>query len=168
MSFFKRNPDPLSDKARALNDRIARLQEEIAALNAKIESDKEQPRLRAPTTPAGSATPTTPDLREPIFEEVDHQRVTRPAEPEATANHYNDLGVRKFDLVSVWRRVIGHFRGPTTSNPKLVNYLVAGSIHGLRPLRYEKRIARNRFLAFFVLLVLIFTGILLKWLRTQH
>jgi hypothetical protein len=38
-------------------------------------------------------------------------------------------------------------------NPKLVNYLAAGSIQGLRPMRYEKRVARNRFL-FIVLGVL--------------
>ena len=37
-------------------------------------------------------------------------------------------------------------RGSPAVNPKLVSYLAAGSIKGLRPLRYEKRIARNRFI----------------------
>ncbi|MGZ5544078.1 MAG: hypothetical protein ACXWIU_05350, partial [Limisphaerales bacterium] len=51
------------------------------------------------------------------------------------------------------------FRPPPLSNPKLVNYLAAGSIQGLRPLRYEKRVARNRFLAFAFVLVVVLFGI---------
>jgi hypothetical protein len=41
-----------------------------------------------------------------------------------------------------------------------VNYLAAGSIQGLRPLRYEKRVARNRFLFLVVVLVLVLWGII--------
>ena len=52
------------------------------------------------------------------------------------------------------------FKTPPASNPKLVNYLAAGSIQGLRPLRYEKRVARNRFIFLVVVLVLALWGIL--------
>jgi len=71
----------------------------------------------------------------------------------------NPQGVRKFDLSSVWRRLNLHFRGPNSHNPRMVQYLAAGSVHGLRPLRYEKRIARNRFIGLFILLVLILFGL---------
>ena len=52
-------------------------------------------------------------------------------------------------------RIRSHFRGPSTTNPKLVNYLAAGGIQGLRPLRYEKRVARNRFVALVLFLFVI-------------
>ena len=46
------------------------------------------------------------------------------------------------------------------SNKKqAIQYLAAGSIQGLRPLRYEKRVARNRFLALLALLILVLWGL---------
>ena len=68
--------------------------------------------------------------------------------------------MRKYDLRAAWQRLKTHFSGPSTSNPKLVNYLAAGSVQGLRPLRYEKRIQRNRFLLFLAGLVLALWGVL--------
>ena len=68
--------------------------------------------------------------------------------------------MRKFDLVAAWRKFKEVFQPPPASNPKLVNYLAAGSIQGLRPLRYEKRVARNRFILLVVVLVLVLWGIL--------
>jgi hypothetical protein len=80
--------------------------------------------------------------------------------PTATQDpHFNDLGVRKYDLLSAWRRLTHHLSGPTSNNPKMVHYLAAGSIQGLRPLRYERRVARNRFLAFLALLLLVLWGL---------
>jgi hypothetical protein len=73
--------------------------------------------------------------------------------------------MRKYDLVSALRRLQVYFRGTPTHNPKLVSYLAAGSIKGLRPLRYEKRVARNRFIALCVVLVLIAWGIVAVVLR---
>ena len=71
-----------------------------------------------------------------------------------------DIGVRRSGLATGWHRFKNHFRGPATSNPKLVNYLAAGSIQGLRPLRYERRVARNRFIIFFVFLVAVLWGLI--------
>jgi hypothetical protein len=51
-------------------------------------------------------------------------------------------------------------RGPSTTNPKLVSYLAAGGIQGLRPLRYEKRVARNRFIVFVAVLLLLLLGLI--------
>ncbi|MES1180989.1 MAG: hypothetical protein ABUL66_03910, partial [Verrucomicrobiota bacterium] len=77
-----------------------------------------------------------------------------------TPDHYNELGARKYDLPALFARLRNHFRGPTTSNPRLVNYLAAGNVHGLRPMRYEKRVARNRFMLLVIVLVLISLGVI--------
>lgn len=76
-----------------------------------------------------------------------------------------DLGVRRQGSDTLWGRIKKHFEGPTTSNPKLVNYLAAGSIQGLRPLRYEKRVARNRFIVLVVLLIVVLLGFFAVFLR---
>jgi hypothetical protein len=69
-------------------------------------------------------------------------------------------------LAGAWRRLRAHFRGPPASNPRLVTYLAAGSIKGLRPLRYEKRVARNRFIALFVILLALLWGIIYMAVRS--
>jgi cell division protein FtsB len=46
-----------------------------------------------------------------------------------------------------------------------VSYLAAGGIQGLRPLRYEKRVARNRFIFFVIILFLALLGTLLVFLK---
>lgn len=104
-------------------------------------------------------------MREPVFETVNHERVTTPGDREGEASQFNDLGVRKYDLPGAWRRFTRHFRGPPASNPKLINYLAAGSIQGLRPLRYEKRVARNRVLALALILALMLVGIISVFMR---
>ena len=103
--------------------------------------------------------------QEPIFEELGQHLLEAPGEAATTPDHYNELGVRKYDLPALFRRLREHFRGPSTTNPKLVSYLAAGGIQGLRPLRYEKRVARNRFLFFVICLVLILLGTFLVFLK---
>ena len=89
-------------------------------------------------------------------------------QPEADPrDHYNELGVRKYDLPALWQRLRNHFRGPTTNNPRLVNYLAAGGVHGLRPMRYEKRVARNRFILLVVVLFLILLGVISVFVRNH-
>ncbi|HEY2081337.1 MAG TPA: hypothetical protein VGI88_01025 [Verrucomicrobiae bacterium] len=83
----------------------------------------------------------------------------------ATPEHYNELGVRKYDLPALLRRIRNHFRGPSTNNPKLVHYLAAGGVQGLRPLRYEKRVARNRFIFFVVFLFFVLLGLILVFIK---
>src|ERR1035437_5412664 len=100
---------------------------------------------------------------EPIFEEVGQHLLKARSEAATTPEHYNDLGVRKYDLTALLRRIRDHFRGPSTTNPKLVSYLAAGGIQGLRPLRYEKSGARNRFIVFVILLFVVLLGTLLAF-----
>jgi hypothetical protein len=111
--------------------------------------------LPAPTlTPPAAPNP----FSEPVFEEVPSAVKLASEPPPPPHNH--ELGVRKYDLAALWNRLTIHFRGPATSNPKLVNYLAAGSIQGLRPLRYEKRVARNRFIVLVVVLIAVLWGLI--------
>src|SRR5438105_14452622 len=173
MAWFRKNPDPISDHARALNEEIARLESQIKKLDGQLQRNHAQPKLRStalphgptlirPTHPAPSPDSPAPALppHEPIFEDVDQDRLKTRGEAASTPEHYNELGVRKYDLPALLARIRNHFRGPSTTNPKLVSYLAAGGLQGLRPLRYEKRVARNRFLALVVILFFVLLGIL--------
>jgi hypothetical protein len=183
MGLFRKKADPISERARALNQQIAALEAEIGRLSEKQENHgrpkvsspppepaptQRQPRLRSTALPHGHsgatlqaqaptpAAPNTPE--EPVLEDVNPFRVeTQPAVP---VERSEQLGVRKAEPVSLWQRIKNNFRAQPMSNPKLVNYLAAGSIHGLRPLRYERRVARNRFLLLVVALAVMLWGLL--------
>ena len=176
MAWFRKKPDPISDRERALNHQIARLEAEIKRLDSQLQHPSAQPRLRSTAIPHGATLsypgataapePTpTPTAQEPIFEEVDQNRLQSKTDAEAPSEHVNELGVRKYDLPALLRRIRNHFRGPAASNPKLVSYLAAGGIQGLRPLRYEKRVARNRFIALVIVLFLTLLGIIAVFVR---
>jgi hypothetical protein len=176
MGWFTKKADPISERARALNAQIAALEDQIKRLDGKLDPATSHPRLRSTALPHGPtvshASPTPAPTTQapsapsdPVFEEVDQERLRARAETATTPGHYNELGVPKYDLVALFRRIQNHFRGPAATNPKLINYLAAGSIQGLRPLRYEKRVARNRFIALVVLLLLVLLGIISAFVR---
>jgi hypothetical protein len=179
MGLFKKKEetDPISDRARALNQQIAALESEIKRLDAQLSQAPPPPKLRSTALPHGAVSmashapaPATPaaGASEPIFEEVDQKRLKSRTETLSTPEHFNDLGVRKYDLIAFLRRIKNHFRGPSTANPRLVSYLAAGSIQGLRPMRYEKRVARNRFLVFFIILFLGLLGIIVMYMHKNR
>ena len=160
MGLFQKKRDPISEKAKALNEQIQALESEIKRLSE--EAEKPQPRFRSSALPRSYSGPfqVAPARETPArehFEEINHAPLQSP-QPPVRQEHYNDLGVRKYDLVAAWQRFKGTFKTPPASNPKLVNYLAAGSIQGLRPLRYEKRVARNRFIFLVVVLLLVLWG----------
>jgi hypothetical protein len=175
MAWLKRKPDPISDRARKLNSEIATLEEQIRRLDSQLQRGKSHPKLRSTAVPHGAtithstqaSQPVTTTVRPgPIFEEVNQDRLTARNEAgAATPEHYNELRVRKYDLPGFLSRVREAFRGPTTTNPKLVSYLAAGGVQGLRPLRKEKRIARNRFIMFTLFLFLMLLGIIYVFVR---
>jgi hypothetical protein len=174
MPWFKKIPDPISNRARALNHEIARLESQIKKLDGQLQRNQDQPRLRSTALPnaasagrpsASGSSPAMLRSHDPVFEEVDQDRLQSSGDVPTTERHYNDLGVRKYDLPALLMRLRNHFRGPSTTNPKLVSYLAAGGLQGLRPLRYEKRVARNRFLALVVILFLVLLGIILGVMR---
>ncbi len=184
MGLFKKRYDPISQRAADLNEQIAALEAQIKQLTEEqapaastpfaaappVPPALEKPRLRSTAKPRGTQPASVPEPvavappQEPIFEEVNQERIQLQQE-EATSGDLNALGVRKYDLVAFWRRLTAHFRGPSTTNPKLVNYLAAGSIQGLRPMRYEKRVARNRFLFLAVIIALVLWGLVSIYLK---
>src|SRR4051794_6702692 len=148
MAWLRKKTDPLSDRARALNDEIAQLESQIKKMDSRLEREKNQPRLRSTAMPHGatvnhtdsfvngSIPPAEKEEQEVILEQADIKKLEK--EDNTTPEHFNDLGVRKYDLPSMFKKVQNNFQAPATSNPKLVSYLAAGGIQGMRPLRYEK------------------------------
>jgi len=172
MGLLNKKSDPISDKARALNERIAALEAEIKTLDVQLARAPE-PKFRSTTTPPCEtisrslekpAPAPAPKPREPVFEEVNRAKLAARADNDAP-ELFNELGVRKYDLPALFNRLRNHFRGPTTSNPRLVNYLAAGGVQGLRPLRYEKRVARNRFFALVIVVTVVLLGLFLMLKR---
>jgi hypothetical protein len=172
MALLKKKIDPISDRARALNQQIAALESEIKKLDTQLQHAP-APKFRSTAIPHGEtiarksepAPAPKPAAHEPVFETI-HPPLQSRADAES-ADHYNDLGVRKYDLPALWNRIRNHLRGPTTTNPRLVNYLAAGGVHGLRPMRYEKRVARNRFIALVVVLFLILLGVISLFVKNH-
>jgi hypothetical protein len=190
MAWFRKKMDPLSDRARQLNKEIAHLESEIRQLDDRLQSSDNLPSavafersvayetagLTAQAAPsqrdASIATPSSRSnsngsVEAPIFENVDIGRLSDESELGDTRDHYNELGMRKYDLPALLNRLRRNVKAPATTNPKLVNYLAAGGIQGLRPLRYEKRIARRRFFALVTILFSILFGILMVFFH-QH
>jgi hypothetical protein len=171
MAFAKKKVDLISDRSRALNEQIAALESEIQKLDTQLQRAP-TPKFRSTAIPYGatvaraheSAPPPPPQVQEPVFEKLNPLR--DPAET-ATPDQFNELGIRKYDLPALFNRIRNHFRRPTTSNPRLVAYLAAGGVHGLRPMRYEKRVARNRFIFFAIVLFVILFGTICVFMRSH-
>lgn len=178
MLLGRKKSDPLGERARALSNEIAALEAEIAKLNSQVQpgTTGPGPKFRSSTSPGGNSPAPTPakpappsvpkPAAEPVFEDV--RRNTLAAVPAAeTPEMFNELGIRKYDLPALFERLRNHFRPPTTSNPRLINYLAAGGVQGLRPLRYEKRVARDRFIVLVVIFVAVLSGLLYLILRSH-
>ena len=162
--------DPISERERALNDQISSLQDQIKKLDTQLQRTP-TPKLRSTAIPHSTTIsrkadplPPKPVASEPVFEEIKPIKPLTETEP---SDRFNGLGVRKYDLPALLQKVRDQFRRPTTSNPRLVNYLAAGGVHGLRPLRYEKRVARNRLLAFIIILFVILLGTVLFFVHSH-
>ncbi len=179
MGWRKKKSDPVSDRAQALSSEIAALEAQIKQLDEQLHRAHEQPRLRSTAVPHGAtinhsladveAVAPAPKVErnEPVFEQVHAQRITVPNDMPNAPEYYNEFGIRKFDFPALLQRLRAFFTGPNTSNPKLVNYLAAGGVQGLRPLRKEKRVARNRFILFSALLFVVLFGTLWWFLKTR-
>src|SRR6185503_4170934 len=108
MAWFKKKPDPISDRARALNEEIAALEAQIQQINEQKAQSPPPAKLRSTAIPHGETIqrgaeseapplkpetrnpkPETPPPHEPIFEEVDQDRLKARGEV-ATPDHYNE------------------------------------------------------------------------------
>jgi len=160
----------LTERARALNGQIAELEAQIrrlaAAQTKALESARSSPACvhghpHGQTVAAPSAPPPS---REPIFEELDQDRLD--SEPESAPEHRNELGVRKYDLAAGWQRL--KIISGTGGGESQTGQLPGRRQHsGLRPLRYEKRVARNRFLLLVAILVLVLWGLFAAFIRNK-
>jgi cell division protein FtsB len=179
MDWLKKKSDPVSDRAKALTSEIAALEAQIKRLDEQCQHPPASPRLRSTAVPHGG-TIQHPHIEtdsvseamlaaqtEPVFEQISPERITTQNEMPNAREHFNEFGIRKYDFPALVQRVKAFFTGPNTSNPRLVNYLAAGGVHGLRPLRKEKRVARNRFVFFSTLLFLGMLGILYWYFRNR-
>jgi hypothetical protein len=174
MGLLKKKPDLITAKARSLESEIAALEAEIKKLDTQLQRAP-SPKLRSTATAGGETVvrapekpvlPPPPKRAEPVFEEVASAKIAARTSADE-AELFNELGVRKYDLPALFNRLRNHLRGPTTSNPRLVNYLAAGGVQGLRPLRYEKRVARNRFIWLVVVVSVVLFG-LFYWILGRH
>ena len=161
MALFRKKPDLIGERARALSAEISALESQIRKYESTL-AQAPEPRAgaasRQPENP-GRASDTSHARHGLKLETVDQRPLTSIPDPRDPQVHLNEFGVRKYDLPALVAKIRGLFNGPTTSNPKLVNYLAAGGIQGLRPLRYEKRVARNRFVFLVTLLFCLLLGI---------
>lgn len=181
MDWLKKKSDPVSERAQALNSEIEALEAQIKQLDDQLHRRPANPRLRSTAVPHGTtinhphlntntdSADCAPDAAqsEPVFEEISQERITARNEMPNSQEYFNEFGVRKYDFPALIQRVRIFFTGPSTSNPKLVNYLAAGGVHGLRPLRKEKRVARNRFILFSMLLFVVLFGTLYWYFRNR-
>jgi cell division protein FtsB len=181
MVWSKKKSDPVSERAQALTSEIAALEAQIKRLDDQLHHAPANPRLRSTAVPHGAtinhphtvAHTDAPEFapaaatHEPVFEHISQERITQRNEMPNLPEHFNEFGVRKYDFPALIRRLRVFFTGPSTSNPKLVNYLAAGGVQGLRPLRKEKRVARNRFVLFSALLFTVLFGTLWWYFRNR-
>ena len=179
MDWLKKKSDPVSERAQALSSEIEALEAQIKQLDDQLHRAPVNLRLRSTAVPHGEtikhphvetdSVACAPIVTEnaPVFEQISQERITTQNEMPNSPEYFNEFGVRKFDFPSMLKRVGVFFTGPSTSNPKLVNYLAAGGVHGLRPLRKEKRVARNRFILFSALLFVMLFGTLWWYFRNR-
>ena len=144
MGLFRRK-DPLESRAKVLKARMADLESQIQQLDQAGDEPSAAPPSVHELKPGDEPLPPRPS--HPLSEQ-----------PLGTSDPENE---------TLWQWFSRRFRKPPiSSNPRMVNFLAAGSIEGLRLLRYERRVARNRFLAFSALLVLVLIG--LFWTLLQQ
>lgn len=148
MAWFSKNSDPLDACARDLERELATLEFEIA------EADEEDtgPHYRSTVYPGQDLSGT-----ELILEDYDQSSLKTP--PSHIQEDLDGLSSKPTGFRERFKRLKQAVGAAPVSNPKLVELLSTGNIIGLQPLRYERRIARNRFFFMFFLLLLVLTGL---------
>lgn len=192
MGWFRKKSDPLAQRARTLNRKIAELEAEIARLNqnqgasgggarpggtpesgvaaARGDADRGAAAPRSKSLPGGANSGREQGMGsggEPVYERISPRPVEPARSGEPGGGEAMALGLKRPAWSQWWRRLKAQFVDPPPANEKLVNYLAAGGIHGLRPLRFERRIARNRIVFVCVVLGLLLWGLLVMFRHTR-
>ncbi len=169
MGLFGKKKNPLKDRENSLNAEIESLEDQIHRLNSVLDKAAKSADAKSAAPLAARAAdpgrkPVSPD-GDPVFEPVDQNRLHDTKIPNPFSKTKEPRSIQTEGSVSFWEKLTRFFRGPTSSNPRLVNYLAAGNIHGLRPLRYEKRIHRNRTLLWVGILLVALIGLIKMLIR---
>lgn len=172
MGLFSKKADPLAQRAKTLNRRIAELEAEIARLNRNVSAGDRSPSPASPTAPVSSRPSASADRgagvgaaqgQDPVYERIPRRPVEPAPGPDAVGREAMALGLKRPAWSQWWRRLKAQIVDPPPTNEKLVNYLAAGGIQGLRPLRFERRIARNRIVFVCVVLGLLLWGLVVMF-----
>lgn len=159
MGWFTKPKDPMSARQAELDREIQAIQRRISDLSARP-----LPQAR-PTPPPSSSSRSAPSIQSTSSSwstfEASSVRPTPAPAPISVAGPRTGPAVPadRFNLVEVWQRWMQRLGGQPRRPSGLVNLMAAGSVHGLRPLRYERKIARRRFLLSLGLLLLLLYGI---------
>lgn len=167
MSLFKKkSKDPYNLRIRQLNEQIAELENRIKQLKNQAEKDVSQGSTCF--TSSKDAVNKKNTTQEPVFEQIDNSPLTPLEQRQSNPSElYNELGIRKYDLYSAIKRFMNKFRKTDNVPTRFVNHLLVGNLDGLRPLRYERRVARNRFILLVVCLFIILWGLLSVYLKNR-
>lgn len=158
MALFRKKSDPLSERARALEAEIAALQEQIKQAESGAPLWPGTPKLRSTALPGGQKAEAVSAPPAPVFEDVDQKRLkTAPA--AAPAAPHPEVSPRPRGFLATLQNLKRQFGLTPSGNPKLVKLLDSGQIRGLRPLRYERRVARNRFFLLSAILLAVLYGL---------
>ena len=152
--FTRKESVPLDARDKALREEMARLESELHRL-ANETPKPVRTKAARPSPPKAVNAFAAPLPRA--------SATTAPAD----AGRFNERGVRKFDLLAFIHNLGENLTGPAGNNPAMAKMLAAGGIHGLRPLRKERRVARNRFLFLFFTLLLILWGVAYTYIRQR-
>ena len=154
MGWFTKPKDPMASRQEALEREIAQLQRRIADLSTQplppLRPASRQPTPVVPATPQATSQPLSARSA-PIPAPRPSVGAPTGAETGAPPDRYN--------LVEAWGRLKSRLGARPRQPSGLVNLMAAGSVHGLRPLRYERKIARRRFILSLSFLLLVLYGI---------
>jgi hypothetical protein len=147
MAWFTKAKDPMSARQAELDREIEAIQRRISDLSARPlpEAHPLPPRPREATQPFGATPARAVPAPTPISVAGPRSGSSVPAD--------------RFNLVEAWQRWMQRLGGQPRRPSGLVHLMAAGSVHGLRPLRYERKIARRRFVLSLSLLLLLLYGI---------
>jgi hypothetical protein len=149
MGWFTKPKDPMSARQAELDREIEAIQRRISDLAARPLPQAGARSLRSRESrvavPVAADRPTPSPAPVPMSVAGPRAGATVPAD--------------RFNLVEAWQRWMQRLGIEPRRPSGLVHLMAAGSVHGLRPLRYERRIARRRFLFSLSLLLLLLYGI---------
>ncbi|MGB0578205.1 MAG: hypothetical protein ACPGVU_00760 [Limisphaerales bacterium] len=145
MGWFSKTIDPIEKRAKDLEREMAELESELR------QAAEDEPSFRS------TAYPDEGGEKELILEEYDQSQLTEP--PSEIQEELDSVTSKPTGFREKFKRLKKEVGATPVSNPKLVKLLSTGNIRGLEPLRYERRVARNRFFFMLCLLLLVLTGL---------